>query len=143
MSSGLPPRVWLTLAFALVFVVGRPAAAQYRIDTWTTEQGLPQNSIFQVLQTPDGFLWISTFGGLARFDGLGFRVFDTTTNPEMPNSRLAGLRVDGEGRLWVITQDRFLMRTRRLTVCPTTTSAPRTAIAKARSGWPPTRVSRG
>ena len=35
-----------------------------------------------VAQTTDGFLWISTFGGLARFDGVTFRVFDTVTNPD-------------------------------------------------------------
>src|SRR5437764_12008242 len=42
---------------------------------WTTEQGLPQGPVTAILQTRDGYLWVATFGGLARFDGLGFTVF--------------------------------------------------------------------
>lgn len=86
------------------------ASAQSRFDVWTTEHGLPQASVVNVVQTPDGFLWASTLGGLARFDGLRFRVFDTATNPELPTSRLAAIFVDDTGVIWVVTQDRQLLR---------------------------------
>src|SRR2546427_10508111 len=43
--------------------------------SWSTEDGLPQNSVHVILQTHDGFLWVATEGGLARFDGLSFKVF--------------------------------------------------------------------
>ena len=44
--------------------------AQHRLDSWTTENGLPQNSVNDILQTHDGYLWLATFGGLVRFDGI-------------------------------------------------------------------------
>lgn len=78
--------------------------------SWTTAEGLPQSSVVAVAQTPDGFIWVTTLGGLARFDGRTFRTFDTTTNPELPNSRFGGLVVDGVGQLWVTLQTRELMR---------------------------------
>jgi ligand-binding sensor domain-containing protein len=84
--------------------------AQYKIDTWTTEQGLPQSTVIATTQTPDGFLWSTTLGGLVRFDGLRFRVYDTVTNPELPSSRLAVPVVDRGGEFWVTTEDRRLLR---------------------------------
>lgn len=87
------------------------ASAQYHIESWTTEHGLPQSSVVSIAQTPDGFLWVSTFGGLARFDGVSFKVFDSVTNPELPNSRLGAVNVDDDG-LWVRTTDKVLMRFR-------------------------------
>jgi signal transduction histidine kinase/ligand-binding sensor domain-containing protein len=93
----------------LALALPRPAAGQYRIDSWTTEHGLPQGSINAVLQTRDGFLWVTTWGGLARFDGTTFRAYTTTTNPEMRSTRLAGMREDNDGRLWIRSYDNELM----------------------------------
>src|ERR1700712_5457557 len=45
---------------------------EFTVDQWTTIDGLPQNSVNAVAQTPDGYIWVGTFGGLARFDGLKF-----------------------------------------------------------------------
>jgi ligand-binding sensor domain-containing protein len=45
------------------------------LSTWTTEQGLPQNFVTALAQTPDGFLWVGTLNELARFDGVHFRSF--------------------------------------------------------------------
>jgi hypothetical protein len=53
-----------------------PSPGDYRIDNWTTDQGLPQNTVQCLLQTHDGYLWLGTQSGLARFDGLHFTVFD-------------------------------------------------------------------
>ena len=52
------------------------ALAQYRFDSWTTDNGLPQNGVRTITQTPDGYLWLTTFDGLVRFDGVKFTVFD-------------------------------------------------------------------
>lgn len=49
--------------------VSAPASTQSRFDSWTTENGLPQNSILDILQTHDGYLWLATEGGPVRFDG--------------------------------------------------------------------------
>src|SRR5687768_13482931 len=74
--------------------------SEYIVRTWTTEEGLPQNSVTSIAQTKDGYLWLATFNGLVRFDGVRFVVFDSTTTPELPSSRIVKLHTDGRGQLW-------------------------------------------
>src|SRR5687767_5199260 len=59
----------------LSFLLSMQASAQYRIDHWTTEDRLPQNTVNAIVQTRDGYLWLGTWNGLARFDGVRFSVF--------------------------------------------------------------------
>jgi len=51
------------------FDPSRLAITQYRVDGWQTEQGLPQNTAQAMFQSRDGYLWVGTGAGLARFDG--------------------------------------------------------------------------
>ncbi len=74
---------------------------QYMLRTWTSEQGLPQNSIRAMLQTRDGFLWIGTLGGLARFDGAGFVLYRAGTPDSIPSDSITGLAEDRDGSLWI------------------------------------------
>src|SRR3954465_259003 len=74
--------------------------AKYVQDVWTTEKGLPQNSVTAILQTRDGYLWVGTFGGLARFDGLKFTIFDTGNSPGLKSNRTIALFEDHTGVLW-------------------------------------------
>ena len=86
-------------------VAGTPALCDdYAIEVWRTNEGLPQNSITSIAQTPDGYLWLATFGGLARFDGVRFTVFDDHNAPALTSSRLVRLDPDGQGGLWVISE---------------------------------------
>jgi hypothetical protein len=64
---------------------------QYVTTVWQTEQGLPQNSVTAILQDHRGYLWIGTFGGLARFDGQRFRVFDSGGIPGFGNNQILSL----------------------------------------------------
>ncbi len=82
----------------------------YSIQTWQTAEGLPQDSVNSIIQTPDGYLWLATFNGLARFDGARFTVFDEGNTPALQNSRLVRLDLDQDGRLWIIGQDGSLTR---------------------------------
>jgi len=68
--------------------------------SWGTEEGLPQNSVHAIAQTPDGFLWVATEGGLARFDGVGFKVY---SRPELPSDDVCCLKVAEDGALLVGT----------------------------------------
>ncbi len=83
---------------------------------FTSDEGLPQSGVNAVLQTGDGYLWIGTFGGLARFDGLAFTVFrerswsGAQVMGDAPQSgpasdRVLALHEDTAGRLWIGTQD--------------------------------------
>ena len=78
---------------------GRP----YRVTRWTTEQGLPQNRISCLKQTRDGYLWLGTWFGLARFDGVRFAVFDKFNTPELVNDAINALAEDTDGTLWIAT----------------------------------------
>jgi len=75
----------------------------YRIRSWTTEDGLPQHQISCLKQTRDGYLWIGTHFGLARFDGLRFTSFDESTTPEILNESVDALAEDVEDTLWIGT----------------------------------------
>jgi signal transduction histidine kinase/ligand-binding sensor domain-containing protein len=75
--------------------------SEYLVETWQTEQGLPDNFVNTVAQTPDGYLWVGTFNGLARFNGLEFVFFDAANTPELPSDGIRDLYVDRNGRLWI------------------------------------------
>ncbi|MBS1811453.1 MAG: hypothetical protein JST84_25045 [Acidobacteria bacterium] len=77
-----------------------PVRAQYRFDQWTADNGLPQNSIFALLKTRDGYLWMATGNGLVRFDGVRFTVFDKTNTPALPSNGSFSLYEDRDGALW-------------------------------------------
>ncbi len=80
-------------------------AAQNRIDIWTTDNGLPQNSVTGLAQTPDGYIWFTTNDGLVRFDGFQFKVFNKGNTPAISNNRMFGAFSDKSGRLWIHLED--------------------------------------
>lgn len=99
--------------FALIFL-GQTAPARaepsaYLHHVWTTESGLPQNDV-TLIQTRDGYLWLGTHGGLARFDGVRFTVFDAGNTAGLRSNRILALCEDAAGDLWVGTQNGGLAR---------------------------------
>jgi signal transduction histidine kinase/ligand-binding sensor domain-containing protein/CheY-like chemotaxis protein len=76
---------------------------QYVHDVWTTESGLPQNSILAIAQTPDGYLWLGTEEGLSRFDGARFVTFNSRNTPGLRSNEVDALLVDHRGALWIGT----------------------------------------
>jgi ligand-binding sensor domain-containing protein/signal transduction histidine kinase len=71
---------------------------------WQTDNGLPQNTVHSIAQTADGYIWIATEEGLARFDGLGFAVFDKQNTPALKSNDVRALMATREGgSLWVCT----------------------------------------
>jgi ligand-binding sensor domain-containing protein/signal transduction histidine kinase len=79
------------------------AASGLRVDTWTVEEGLPQDVVFAVTQTKDGYLWLGTGNGLARFDGDHFRIYKDKDIPGLNGSKIVKLFEDSQGRLWIGT----------------------------------------
>lgn len=78
-----------------------PTPGEFLAKSWHTEDGLPDGNIAALAETPDGYLWIGSFGGLARFDGVRFTVFDQRRAPILAGRRITGLLVDRAGRLWI------------------------------------------
>lgn len=78
--------------------------AQYRHDVWQDKDGLPQNSIRAIVQTRDGYLWLGTYEGLVRFDGIRFTVFDAHNTPTLGSSAVQALLEGRDGSLWIGTR---------------------------------------
>ena len=76
---------------------------QYMHDSWGIEQGLPQNTVHAIIQTRDGYLWLGTQEGLARFDGLHFTIYNKKNVEQLTNSWIRALCQDREGNLWIGT----------------------------------------
>jgi signal transduction histidine kinase/ligand-binding sensor domain-containing protein len=82
----------------------KPLAA-YSRQSWQTGNGLPQNSVHAIVQSRDGYIWLATEGGLVRFDGLKFRVYDAQNTPALRSNTVRNLLEDRSGALWIGTAD--------------------------------------
>jgi two-component sensor histidine kinase/streptogramin lyase len=82
----------------------RKSIAEYHRQQWQTEQGLPQNTIFDTVQTKDGYLWFATIGGLARFDGVRFTSFLPSEAAGLPSGVIWALCAGADGGLWIGTE---------------------------------------
>jgi signal transduction histidine kinase/ligand-binding sensor domain-containing protein len=69
--------------------------------SWTTEDGLPNNTVSGIAQTADGYLWLGTPSGLARFDGIRFEDFSPTNYIAAPNRGTMVIINSGQGGLWL------------------------------------------
>ena len=72
---------------------------------WVLENGLPQNTVQALAQTPDGFIWAGTEAGLARFDGSGFLVFERNSTPALPAGDIHCLLASSDDSLWIGTSE--------------------------------------
>jgi len=77
---------------------------QYSRKVWTQEHGLPQDTIRAIAQTTDGYLWLGTDEGLARFDGYEFVVF-SKANGDLPANSITALASASDGSLWIGTSN--------------------------------------
>ncbi len=100
------------LACLVLLVAGAgPASAldpdkafhHYVRNTWSIEQGLPQISALAITQDRQGYLWVGTQAGLARFDGVQFTSFNPGNTPGLAGIWVTDLYVDPANRLWVST----------------------------------------
>src|ERR1017187_2394019 len=102
--SNKSPRVkrYFCLLFMVSLVlIGEAAlgASNFVTRVWLRENGLPQNKVAAVQQTHDGYLWIGTYNGLARFDGVRFVCYDSGNTPELADSLVTSLFESKDGTL--------------------------------------------
>ena len=108
----------LTVLLGLLHVCGGTALAldpgkaitQYTQTVWQSEQGLPTNGITVITQTRDGYMWVGTEDGLARFDGVRFTVFNKSNTPGLMHNRIMALVESDDGSLWIGTMGGGLTR---------------------------------
>ena len=78
-------------------------ALGYTARAWQVDEGLPDNLVQAIAQTPDGYLWVGTRVGLAKFDGIQFSRYDARNTPAIKNSSITALYTSGDGALWIGT----------------------------------------
>ena len=105
---------------AVVLLVASAAAAfaldpsrtltQYVHRIWQVQQGLPESSIYSILQSRDGYLWLGTQTGLVRFDGVRFTSLENIY-PSVPvNVWIRDIAEDSHGALWIATNESGVFR---------------------------------
>ena len=105
-------------AVALAVVCGTASAQpesapdenEWLIQTWQVDEGLPDSSATTMVQTPDGYLWFGTFGGLVRFDGVTFTASDPGNTPQLPSPGIVNIHLDARGWLWISTLEGLVVR---------------------------------
>ncbi len=92
----LPLLAWIAVATAAL----PPAPPQFV--PLGVADGLPSSVVYKTVQDRDGFVWIGTQDGLARYDGIGFRTFrhEPAEAGSLTSNDISSLLVDRDGRLW-------------------------------------------
>ena len=97
------------LSATLLFVTTERALGQnarwLKHQSWSTDAGLPQASVHQILQSRDGYLWLATEGGVVRYDGVVFKVFSHETDPAFTSNDVTSIAQDADGTLRFGTAD--------------------------------------
>jgi len=94
--------------------VARSAAPNcFTVRTWQTDEGLPQNQVLAITQTRDGYLWVGTRQGLARFDGVRFVLVEDSNAPEISRRSINALCATHDGSLWIACAGGSVYRARQ------------------------------
>lgn len=103
--------LWLASFFLLLAVAAQGAATntEWSARAWQSDEGLPDNNVVDIAQAGDGFLWVATRSGLARFDGVRFREFAAITAAGAPTALLQAMLLDRSNRLWVAKEHGILV----------------------------------
>ena len=83
---------------------------QYAHDNWTAQNGLPGEAVYQILQSPDGYLWLRTSAGLVRFDGVRFVLVDPMVGKKPLNEPVKAICKSADGNLLLRTTTRTVIR---------------------------------
>ncbi len=91
---------------AALLLAGRLSAGaqDFQVRSWYMANGLPDHTVTSLAQTPDGYLWVGTPKGLARFDGDSFTRVETAGDTALKDSRIVGLMTDRQGDLWIASE---------------------------------------
>jgi signal transduction histidine kinase/ligand-binding sensor domain-containing protein len=104
-GSKIPFQLELCLIVLVTCCLQASAQRELRIEQWTTDHGLPQDRPSCFKQTRDGYLWMGTYYGLARFNGMDFTVFNRFNTPELQEDTIAALSEAENGTLWIGTAE--------------------------------------
>jgi diguanylate cyclase (GGDEF)-like protein len=100
-KKAMPLWLGVILICTLNFAHAGTPLTDYFKDTWSTQEGLPHNSINAIAQTSDGYLWFATWEGVARYNGRDFRFFERSTKTGILDSGTRTLISDDNNGLWI------------------------------------------
>lgn len=89
---------------------GNSLNSDFITQVWNSENGLPQNSIIDIIQTHDGFLWLSSYNSIARFDGSTFKTFNTSNFLGFPNNGVKKMLEDRAHHIWMLDYNGQLLK---------------------------------
>jgi ligand-binding sensor domain-containing protein/two-component sensor histidine kinase len=106
---------WCALVLALASGAKTAAvlpgeALRFTVRVWQSDDGLPHNSVFAIAQTPDGYLWVGTREGLARFDGVRFTPVSEPGVGELRQGWITALLAARDGSLWIACDSKGVLR---------------------------------
>ena len=109
--------IWSMLVFSAISMAQNPTyylnpgkkLNQYNITTLTTDNGLPSNSLLHIYQAKNGYIWISGYSGLVRYNGTDFQVFNNLNTDNLESNVFRNIAEDSEGTLWMTTQGNGLV----------------------------------
>ncbi len=92
---------FLWLAWLLPAVARGEGTAPYVSQTWTAENGLRDNTVCGLAQSPDGYLWVATQSSLCRFDGFDFRAEPIDQSLTITTRLIRAICCDHLGQIWM------------------------------------------
>lgn len=100
-------RICISSFFLVCSLIGLHAQPTCYFEHYSTEDGLPQYVVTDMLQDSKGFMWFATWDGFARFDGHTFRNFKVQSGDsyQMKSSRIEHIYEDRYGFIWLETYD--------------------------------------
>ena len=90
----------------------RDLSPNYIVEHWNVKDGIPGTQVLAIAQSTDGYIWIGTHYGIARFDGVKFTVFDDTTDG-IPTGSCSGMLAGPNGSLWMKFGEKWVHYSRR------------------------------
>ncbi len=99
-----------TIIFACAFLCGTARAldptirlTQHAHRIWQVQQGLPDATIYKIIQTSDGYIWLGTSRGVTKFDGVRFTPLRLAGDANLDRVAITDMADDGRGGVWVAT----------------------------------------
>ncbi len=133
------------LLLLLFYIATAAAQHSQNVIHYTENEGLAQRYVTQIVQDRQGYVWISTWNGLDRFDGYEFANFKSTSNEDndIPSDRIMNMRLSADGNIYCLIEDHaFLFDTHSYTFRHLSAEAEKQILPSLKvSDTPPVRLS--
>lgn len=78
-----------------------PVSNDYVLRVWELEDGMPDHHVSSIARSDDGYLWLTTFSGMLRFDGVRFQLMGKSELPGLPSPWVTPVFAASDDSLWL------------------------------------------